>query len=122
MAILDSVHPDCASSRRLINIAFTIYLLEVSILYCQDILATSVQAFFVPSQGFMNALVYGWTRGDFLSVMSAKRYNRGQKLLSSFSATCDVSEKEEEEEAENEGETNWKREGTPPSSSPSPPP
>ena len=60
----------------------------------------------------MNALVYGWTRGDFLSVMSAKRYNRGQKLLSSFSATCDVSEKEEEEEAENEGETNWKREGT----------
>ena len=32
-----------------------------------------VQALLVPSQGFLNALAYGWTRGDFISVMSTRR-------------------------------------------------
>ena len=27
----------------------------------------------VPIQGFLNALVYGWTRSDFVSVMTSKK-------------------------------------------------
>ena len=30
------------------------------------------QAGLVPLQGFLNAVAYGWTRGDFLSVMSTQ--------------------------------------------------
>ena len=31
---------------------------------------TTVQAFIVPLQGFMNAIVYGWTREDFVQLMA----------------------------------------------------
>ena len=65
------------------------------------------QALTVPSQGFLNALVYGWTRGDFLSVMSRRRLNRPQPdtLTTSYDA---VEEEEEETEVEDEGE-DWER-------------
>ena len=66
------------------------------------------QALTVPSQGFLNALVYGWTRGDFLSVMSTRRLNRPQPdtLATSYDA---MEEEEEETEVEDEGE-DWGRE------------
>ena len=65
------------------------------------------QALTVPSQGFLNALVYGWTRGDFLSVMSTRRLNRPQH--DSLATSYDVmKEKEEETEVEDEGE-DWER-------------
>ncbi|CAI8022381.1 hypothetical protein GBAR_LOCUS13152 [Geodia barretti] len=54
------------------------------------------EAIFVPSQGFMNALVYGWTRGDFLSVMSTRRHNRTPS--DSVGTSYEGMEKEEEEE------------------------
>ena len=56
----------------------------------------------VPSQGFLNALAYGWTRGDFLSVMSRKRYNRSRP--DSLATSYEAMEEEEEEEETSEGE------------------
>ena len=61
----------------------------------------TMQALFVPSQGFMNALAYGWTRGDFLSVMTTRRYNR--TLADSVGASYEGME-EEEREVEDERE------------------
>ena len=63
------------------------------------------QALTVPCQGFLNALVYGWTRGDFLSVMSARRHSRPQP--DSVSTSYGGVEQEEEEE-ETEG-VDWER-------------
>lgn len=56
------------------------------------------QALFVPLQGFLNAIVYGWTREDFLDVMASTRGRGGQDsfILSQ--------EEEEEEEMETESE------------------
>ena len=50
-------------------------MLEVILLYpkCYTSLhQTHIQALTVPIQGFLNALAYGWTRGDFRSVMSLR--------------------------------------------------
>ena len=50
-------------------------MLEVILLYqkCYTSLhQTHIQALTVPIQGFLNALAYGWTRGDFKSVMSLR--------------------------------------------------
>ena len=68
------------------------------------------QALTVPSQGFLNALVYGWTRGDFPSVMSTRRLNRPQpdSLTTSYDAMEEEEEDEEETEVEDEGE-DWER-------------
>ena len=65
------------------------------------------QALFVPSQGFLNALAYGWTRGDFLSVMSVRRCSR---RLSESAASPSYESMEEEEEEEEEEETEDERE------------
>ena len=69
------------------------------------------QALFVPSQGFLNALVYGWTRGDFLSVMSRDR-PRLDSLTASSDNQGDTEEDEEEEETEDERE-DWERQFRP---------
>ncbi|CAI8027048.1 hypothetical protein GBAR_LOCUS15487 [Geodia barretti] len=66
-----------------------------------------LEAIFVPSQGFMNAVAYGWTRGDFLSVMSTTRHNRlkSGSIAASYEATEGEQEaKEEEEEVETDDE------------------
>ena len=57
------------------------------------------QALTAPSQGFLNALAYGWTRGDFLSVMSKNR-----PRLNSLTASSDNQGDEEEEEEDEEKE------------------
>ena len=68
----------------------------------------TMQALFVPSQGFMNALAYGWTRGDFLSVMTTRRHNR--TLSDSVATSYEGMEEEEEEETEVEDEReDWER-------------
>ena len=67
-----------------------------------------MQALFVPSQGFMNALAYGWTRGDFLSVMITRRHNR--TLSDSVATSYEGMEEEEEEETEVEDEReDWEK-------------
>ncbi|CAI8022378.1 hypothetical protein GBAR_LOCUS13152 [Geodia barretti] len=66
------------------------------------------EALFVPSQGLMNALAYGWTRGDFLSVMSTCRHNR--TLSDSVGTSYEGMEEEEEEETEVEDEReDWEK-------------
>ena len=47
----------------------------------------------------MNAVAYGWTRGDFLSVMSATRHNRLKpgSIAASYEATEGEREEDEEE-------------------------
>ena len=55
----------------------------------------------------MNAVAYGWTRGDFLSVMSTTRHNRLKygSIAASYEATeGEQEEKEEEEEVETDDE------------------
>jgi len=37
------------------------------------------QSVTVPLQGFLNAIVYGWTRGDFLFIMAATSSHSYQK-------------------------------------------
>ena len=44
----------------------------------------------------MNALVYGWTRGDFLGVMTTRRHDR--TLSDSVGTSYEGMEEEEEEE------------------------
>ena len=39
-------------------------------LYIQPLPPSPVQSITVPSQGFMNAIVYGWTKEDFLDAMA----------------------------------------------------
>ena len=51
------------------------------------------QALFVPLQGFLNAIVYGWTREDFLDIMASSRAREGQDSFV-------LSQEEEEEEGE----------------------
>ena len=63
------------------------------------------QALTAPSQGFLNALAYGWTRGDFLSVMSNNR-----PRLNSLTASSDIQGDKEEEEEEEETEVEDERE------------
>ena len=67
-----------------------------------------MQAILVPSQGFLNALAYGWTRGDFLSVMSTARHSRHRRqqqtdsLATSYDTLADDEEEEETEVEEGE--------------------
>ena len=49
----------------------------------------------------MNALAYGWTRGNFLSAMSAQPLNTGGR---SNSLTTSLGERDEEEDEEGDGE------------------
>ena len=65
-----------------------------------------MQAILVPSQGFLNALAYGWTRGDFLSVMSTARNSRHrrQQQTDSLATSYDTLADDEEEEGEEGGE------------------
>ena len=60
------------------------------------------QGAFVPLQGFLNALAYGWTRGDFLSVMSRRRLRRYSRqppdsLGTSYNAMMEEEEEEEDD-------------------------
>ncbi|CAI8027914.1 hypothetical protein GBAR_LOCUS15900 [Geodia barretti] len=57
-----------------------------------------LEALLAPSQGFLNAAAYGWTRGDFLSVMSRRRHNR--ELPDSTNTSYGAMEEEEEEKEE----------------------
>lgn len=62
-----------------------------------------MQALFVPIQGFLNAAVYGWTRGDFLNVMSSRKvYSRPNHFSLSY-------ENEEETVVEDDGEEDGER-------------
>ena len=75
------------------------------------LLMTSIQPFpqaiFVPIQGFINALAYGWTRGDFLRVMSSRHGNENQASTQALSPTTSLEETEEETDTEQEGHS-WK--------------
>ena len=63
-----------------------------------------------PSQGFLNALAYGWTRGDFLSVMSKNRPQLNSLTASSDNQGDKEDEEEEEEDEEDEDEReDWER-------------
>ena len=43
---------------------------------CTFLLHTNTQSITVPLQGFLNAIVYGWTREDFLYVMASTKNSR----------------------------------------------
>ena len=63
----------------------------------------------MPLQGFLNAVAYGWTRGDFLSVMSTTRhlndFSQSQShCYGSVEKTERRVEKDQEEEEEEEEE------------------
>ena len=55
----------------------------------------------MPVQGFLNAVVYGWTRGDFLNVMSSQRPGIRQD---SFALSQDTMDEEEETQGEDDEE------------------
>ena len=70
-----------------------------------------MQALLVPVQGALNAVAYGWTRGDFLSVMSSQ-YFSNKHIGDSVHASNDSMDNEavtveEEEEREEEEEEVW---------------
>ena len=73
----------------------------------------------VPLQGFLNALAYGWTRGDFLSVMSRRKLRRHSRqppdsLGTSYDGMMEEEEEEEEEDdmlQETEDEEELERSG-----------
>ena len=69
------IHPGNPSSSLSMKRAYIFLVLEVILLYpkCYTSLhQTHIQALTVPIQGFLNALAYGWTRGDFRSVISLR--------------------------------------------------
>ncbi|CAI8054988.1 hypothetical protein GBAR_LOCUS30007, partial [Geodia barretti] len=51
-----------------------------------------LQSVTVPLQGFLNAIVYGWTRGDFLQVMA---------ISTSISSHCSHTEETDREHGTN---------------------
>ena len=53
----------------------------------------------ITQQGFLNAIVYGWTRKDFLKIMAVGRENKSSDGMPLVSSLC-VSDSEEEEEEE----------------------
>ncbi|CAI8006283.1 hypothetical protein GBAR_LOCUS4629, partial [Geodia barretti] len=53
-----------------------------------------LEAIFVPVQGFLNALAYGWTREDFLTAMSS------QRSLTSSTADWRATAEEENDETD----------------------
>ena len=58
------------------------------------------QAVFVPVQGFLNALAYGWTREDFLTTMSS-RHSRSYRPQSNAAwPATSLGENEEQTEME----------------------
>ena len=58
-------------------------------------------------QGALNAMAYGWTRGDFLSVMSSQYY-RNRHRRDSLGVSYDSMENETaEEDEEEEEEAEW---------------
>ena len=74
-----------------------------------------MQALTVPIQGFLNALAYGWTRGDFRSVMSLRRNNNNNSLTISHQekgSSCEDEEANERDEVTDEGNDReeWKGE------------
>ena len=52
----------------------------------------------------MNAVAYGWTRGDFLSVMSRRQHNRPRpnSLTTSYGTMDEEGEEGDKEETEGE--------------------
>ena len=67
------------------------------------------QALFVPVQGFLNAIAYGWTRSGFLSAISARRRRRLRsysetEVLATSLGTVDENEEEETDEEDNGAE------------------
>ena len=55
----------------------------------------SSQSFTAPLQGFLNALVYGWTREDFMRTIAQKR---SQSNAHGGNAAINSSSEEEEED------------------------
>ena len=55
---------------------------------------------FVPVQGFLNALVYGWTREDFLTTMST-RYSVAPPHAVWRTSSHEESVEDDKEETEN---------------------
>ena len=66
-------------------------------LFTPNAIYTYIQALTVPIQGFLNALAYGWTRGDFRSVMSLRHHS--SQADSSYGVQ-DSSQAENEKEEE----------------------
>ena len=46
--------------------------------HCHNYIHTHGQAVFVPMQGILNAAVYGWTREEFLDIMTSHQIQSGQ--------------------------------------------
>ena len=67
--------------------------------FCTD--AHILQSVTITTQGFLNAIVYGWTREDFLSIMAIcgeKERPNGSTQLDSDMCVSDTEEELEEEE------------------------
>ena len=59
------------------------------------------QAVSVPIQGFLNALAYGWTRREFLTVMSSQQHTvQGGLQTGSQTSACNMLVENKEEEIE----------------------
>ena len=70
------------------------------------------QAILVPLQGGLNAIAYGWTRGDFLNVMSTSRINSHSRhtRAGSYALSYEAMAEKEETVVEDDGEE-WEDEG-----------
>ena len=75
-------------------------------MYVDSVHTLTLQSLTITQQGFLNAIVYGWTREDFLHIMAVNRRRRKKKQAhqerqySSSDSEEDVVDEEEEEEEE----------------------
>ena len=69
-----------------------------------NVYGTVMQALLVPLQGFLNALAYGWTRGDFLSVMSSQHHRNSRPGTDSFVISYESTNNDEETVVEDDEE------------------
>ena len=63
-----------------------------------------LQSILVPLQGFLNALAYGWTRGDFLGVMSSQHRHNSRPGNDSFVISYESTNNDEETVVEDDEE------------------
>lgn len=66
----------------------------------------------ITQQGFLNAIVYGWTRKDFLKIMAVGREKNSSDGMPLVSSLC-VSDSEEEEEEVVDGQGHDQQQLTP---------
>ena len=63
-----------------------------------------LQSILLPLQEFLNALAYGWTRGDFLSVMSSQHRRNSRPGTDSFVISYESTNNDEETVVEDDEE------------------